>query len=144
MIRLFNFHAILYAILGVISLLFVVGIGKNIYQAYQLHGQADAAQNEVGQLGKNNEGISQLIQSFQQNSTIELEGRKDLNLQKPGEQAVVIIPPKNYPKDPSARQPAKSSAPDGAKNSTPLQQDDSLPGQIRSRMQLWGKFVFHK
>lgn len=136
MIRFLHIRAILYGILGVISLAFIVGIAKNIYQQYNLHAQTAQVQTITQQLQKNNEGISQLIQSFQQDGTIELEGRKDLNLQKPGEQTVIIVPPKNYPQDnasPEIQAPQKHSV---------FEVDDSFFGQIRHRAQLWQKFLF--
>ena len=75
---------------GVIYLIFVVG--KTVYQNYQIQQEILGLKNDITNLAQANKDLSAQILYYQSPSYQERIGREKLNLQKPGEKVIVILP----------------------------------------------------
>lgn len=68
----------------------VFSLSKEVYRKHQISGQINKLKNEIGELEKNNKGLTDIIQYFESEDYVEKEARRKLNLAKPGENVVVI------------------------------------------------------
>ena len=113
--------------------------GKEFYRRWQLQQEISRVQQEIARLDKENTNLSALIESFNQESTLELEARKRLNMKKPDEEVVIILPSKNSTlaniSDDWDEPPVKDMP--NNEGSEPSQKDDFV-----AHIEEWWRFVF--
>lgn len=63
---------------------------KEVYRKYQINQEINKLKAEIESLTKNNQGLNDLIQYFEDGDYIEKEARRKLNLAKPGENMIII------------------------------------------------------
>lgn len=131
----------LLAVMLLVMAWFAGAFGKELYQRYQLQREIDKAREEVSNLQKDNDNLAAMIQSFQQTDTLELEARKRLNVQKPGEQVVIVVPGSEddiaAQKDKNTQQVQKPAA-----AVDDVTQDETTEDALKRRAGEWWKFVF--
>lgn len=69
-----------------------VGIFQKLYYRYEVKGELDKLNVEIADLGKQKDGLNQLIDYYKNESNIEKEARIRLNLKKEGEKVIIILP----------------------------------------------------
>jgi cell division protein FtsB len=69
-----------------------VQVGRQVYASWSISQQADAVQQELNDLGAQNEALRRELAYLRSDAYISAEARKLLNLGRPGEH-VLIIPP---------------------------------------------------
>lgn len=82
-----------------ILILILIGIltavGKESYRKYQIDKEVRALQEEIESLKEENQTLSNLLDHFSSERSLEKEARLKLNLLKQGEKLVIISPDKN-------------------------------------------------
>lgn len=82
-------------LLGGLTVWLGVSVGKEAYRKHQVREEIARLKAEIVQMEQENDNLVSLIHSFEDRETVELEAKKRLNLQKPGEEVAVILRSKN-------------------------------------------------
>jgi hypothetical protein len=98
---------------------------------------AASVRTEIHRLEQGNANLSALIDSFGQDGVLELEARRRLNVKKPGEEVVIILPPK-------ANGDIALSDDWNEISAQNTQQDNvqEQKGEFARHLEEWWKFVF--
>lgn len=75
-------------ILLVVYVLFI--LGRSIYKNYQTNKKITNLENEITRLGQENQYLQNIILYYQTDSFKEVEARRKLNMQKPGEKVMAV------------------------------------------------------
>ena len=124
-------------ILGLVVVWVGTMAGKEFNKRYRLQQQIDVIHTEVTQLEKENRDLAELIQSFQDEGVVELEARRRLNVKKPGEEVVVVLP--GNEEEVIAQNEEIYKSKNAAKKSD--EEDSKLDIFVRRAVQWW-EFVF--
>lgn len=109
----FSFAAAL-AALGGLIVLFGIGLARSYYQEYQIRREIGRLSASIQTLEKKKLASLSILSYVMSADFVEEKARTELNLQKPGERAVVVESLKNN----SRSEPAE---PSGQERSNPLQ-----------------------
>lgn len=97
--------------MGVLLYLGLVTAGQTL-RTYQLHQEEDRLKEEIALLEAKNRSLQAQEEYYASDAYLEKSAREDLNLIKPGETAVVVIPaPTPTPAAPAAAPPAAPGRP---------------------------------
>ena len=81
----------------VVGLVVLIGLGvalaREVVRRRQVHDEISSVQTEIDNLSRRNEELQGLIGYFQSDAFKELEARKELNVQAPGEKVVEVQQP---------------------------------------------------
>ncbi|MEK7487764.1 MAG: septum formation initiator family protein [Patescibacteria group bacterium] len=77
--------------LGMIASFLVYKVGRVSYEKYQITRQISTIDGELKALSAKSDDLQTLIKHLNDDTYVEKEARKKLNLQKEGEKAVIIV-----------------------------------------------------
>lgn len=77
----------------VILLILGSSLGREFYRKYRLQKEFDSLKSEIDKLENKNQDLASMLEYLNKESNLEKEARRRLNLKKPGENVVVILPP---------------------------------------------------
>jgi cell division protein FtsB len=85
------FHQVTLSVLGFLILFAIsVPLARNVSQRYRISQEVKELEQEIGELGKKNSELKNLINYLQSDQFIEEQARLNLNYKKEGEKMVVI------------------------------------------------------
>lgn len=73
---------------------FITAVGKESYRKYQIDKEVGGLKQEIESLKEKNQALSNLLDYFNSEESLEKEARLKLNLLKEGEKLVIITPDK--------------------------------------------------
>lgn len=73
---------------------FIAAVGKESYRKYQIDKEVGGIKKEIESLKEKNKALSNLLDYFNSEESLEKEARLRLNLLKEGEKLVIITPDK--------------------------------------------------
>lgn len=91
----------------------VTAVGKESYRKYQIDKEVASLKKEIGSLKEKNEFLSNFLDYFNSEKSLEKEARLKLNLAKEGEKLVIITPDK---KSDSKNQASEDNSEEGVSN----------------------------
>jgi len=78
-------------ILGGLTVWLGVLVAKEAYRKHEVRQEIARLKADIVQTQKKNDNLTSILDSLEDPSTVELEAKKRLNLQKPGEEVAVIL-----------------------------------------------------
>ena len=91
----------------VVSVYFIVGFYGKSLDSYRMNQRARAVQQEIALLEAQNRELQASIAYLQSDAYVETAGRDKLNLARPGDRSVVIVPAPSTPVGPPGPPPAR-------------------------------------
>jgi len=91
---IFSSKIFLFSLL-VILLILGSSLGREFYRKYRLQKEFDSLKSEIDKLENKNQDLASMLEYLNKESNLEKEARRRLNLKKPGENVVVIVPPES-------------------------------------------------
>ncbi|KKU18982.1 MAG: Cell division protein FtsL [Candidatus Azambacteria bacterium GW2011_GWA2_45_90] len=122
----------------VILLILGSSLGREFYRKYRLQKEFDSLKLEIDKLENKNQDLASMLEYLNKESNLEKEARRRLNLKKPGENVVVIVPPESEP-----RPENKSSADNPSPDSKPESKIADVSGEPKNRnLSKWWNYFF--
>jgi len=112
---IFSSKIFLFSLL-VILLILGSSLGREFYRKYRLQKEFDSLKSEIDKLENKNQDLASMLEYLNKESNLEKEARRRLNLKKPGENVVVIVPPESEPR-PENKSSADNPSPDSKSES---------------------------
>ncbi|MFA6422817.1 MAG: septum formation initiator family protein [Candidatus Buchananbacteria bacterium] len=88
--RDFKLPKLFLAICVILSILFILGLSRELVGRHEINKQVKALSSQINDLQDQNKQLTDLVGSFAGSDFIEKEARQKLGLQKPGEKVVLI------------------------------------------------------
>ena len=122
----------------VILLILGSSLGREFYRKYRLQKEFDSLKSEIDKLENKNQDLASMLEYLNKESNLEKEARRRLNLKKPGENVVVIVPPESEP-----RPENKSSADNPSPDSKSESKIADVSGEPKNRnLSKWWNYFF--
>jgi len=134
---IFSSKIFLFSLL-VILLILGSSLGREFYRKYRLQKEFDSLKSEIDKLENKNQDLASMLEYLNKESNLEKEARRRLNLKKPGENVVVIVPPESEP-----RPENKSSADNPSPDSKSESKIADVSGEPKNRnLSKWWNYFF--